>query len=495
MRKAGVLLPVFSLMSEYGIGDFGSSSRYFIDFIKGIGFKLWQILPITTIGAGNSPYSGVSAFAGNYLFIDLESLPERLLSKEEKSTFKINSPYKVNYSVVAENKKRALNIAFSRLTAEDYLDVEAFVNKNSFWIEDYALFMALSERFGSDWLNWDEGLKFRKKTALDGAKKEYKDRIYYYYFEQYLFFKGWNSLKEYANESGIEIFGDMPIYVSFNSPDVWAHTDIFALDKDLVSKEVAGVPPDYFAVDGQLWNNPLYDWDKMKSTNYEWFVQRILHSLKLYDVLRIDHFRGLCEYWAVPKGSETAKTGEWKKGPGLALWDEVYKYVDCPKIVAEDLGIIDDKVVAYLNETGFPGMRVLQFAFDGNRDNIHLPYNYDKNTFAYTATHDNDTSLGWLYSLDASVRRGILDFLEIDEHVWGIGGKGCLSTKAMAKAVLSSSADTVILPLQDLTGYGTDTRINTPGEPDGNWEYRITLSTLEDIDVSYYAYLVSKYGR
>ena len=199
--------------------------------------------------------------------------------------------------------------------------------------------------------------------------------------------------------------------------------------------------------------------------------------------------------WAVPKGSETAKTGEWKKGPGLALWDEVYKYVDCPKIVAEDLGIIDDKVVAYLKETGFPGMRVLQFAFDGNRDNIHLPYNYDKNTFAYTATHDNDTSLGWLYSLDASVRRGILDFLEIDEHVWGIGGKGCLSTKAMAKAVLSSSADTVILPLQDLTGYGTDTRINTPGEPDGNWEYRITLSTLEDIDTSYYSYLISKYGR
>ncbi|MBO7156341.1 MAG: 4-alpha-glucanotransferase [Clostridia bacterium] len=495
MRKAGVLLPVFSLMSEYGIGDFGASSKYFVDFIKGIGFKIWQILPITTIGAGNSPYSGVSAFAGNFLFIDLESLPERLLTDEEKASFKIYSPHKVKYDIVAENKRRALNIAFSRLNEDDLKEIEVFRAKNSFWIDDYALFMALSERFGNEWLNWEDGLKFRQKQALETAKKECADRVNYYYFEQYLFFKGWSSLKDYATACGIEIFGDMPIYVSFNSPDVWAHTDIFALDENLVPTEVAGVPPDYFAEEGQLWNNPLYDWEKMKASNYEWFVKRILHSLKLYDILRIDHFRGLCEYWALPKESKTAKVGEWKKGPGMELWDEVYKYVKSPQIVAEDLGIIDDKVVAYLDKTGFPGMRVLQFGFDGNRDNIHLPYNYAKNTFAYTATHDNDTSLGWIYALGAETRSGVLDFLEIDEHVWGIGGRDCITTKAMAKMVLSSSANVAIIPLQDLTGYGTDTRINTPGEPDGNWEYRITLSTLEDINTSYYSYMISKYGR
>lgn len=495
MRKAGALLPVFSLMGEYGIGDFGASSRYFVDFIKEVGFKVWQILPITTIGAGNSPYSGVSAFAGNYLFIDLESIPNRLLSKEEKESFKVYSPYKVDYEKVKENKAKALSIAYSRLDESDLNDVEIFRAENSFWLDDYALFMALSERFGSSWICWEDDLKFRKKSALDRAKKEYKDRIYYYYFEQYYFFKCWSSLKEYAGKRGVEIFGDMPIYVSFDSPDVWAHAEIFALEEDLTPKEVAGVPPDYFAEDGQLWNNPLYDWEKMKKSSYKWFVERILHSLKLYDILRIDHFRGLCEYWAVPKTSKTAKVGKWKKGPGMALWKEVYKHVKEPKIVAEDLGIIDDKVVAYLKETGFPGMRVLQFAFDGNRDNIHLPYNYDKNTFAYTATHDNNTSLGWLYELDADVRRGVLDFLEIDEHIWGKGGRDCVSTRAMAKQILSSTARVAILPIQDLTGYGADTRINTPGEPDGNWEFRITMSTLDDIDVGGYRYLISKYGR
>ena len=495
MRKAGVLLPVFSLMSEYGIGDYGASSRYFIDFIKEIGYKIWQILPITTIGAGNSPYSGVSAFAGNYLFIDITALPERLLTKEEKDSFKVKSPYKVDYEKVKASKSKALNIVYSRLTEADLVEIEEFRKENAFWLNDYALFMAIAEEKGNEWLNWSDGLKFRKPESLKQAEKELKNRVYYYYFEQYLFFTQWNELKKYANARGIEIFGDMPIYVSFNSPDVWANAHIFALDENLVPKEVAGVPPDYFAEEGQLWNNPLYDWEKMAKENYKWFVERILHSLKLYDILRIDHFRGLCEYWAVPITSPTAKVGAWKKGPGMALWKEVYKRVKEPQIVAEDLGIIDDKVVSYLKETGFPGMRVLQFAFDGDKGNIHLPYNYDKNTYAYTATHDNNTSLGWLYELSPEVREGILNYLDIERNVWGIGGKNCISTKKMAKEVLSSSARVAIMPLQDLTGYGADTRINTPGEPDGNWEMRITMSTLEDVDVAYYRYLISKYNR
>lgn len=495
MRKAGVLLPVFSLMSEYGIGDFGASGRYFVDFIREIGYKIWQILPITTIGAGNSPYSGVSAFAGNYLFIDLNAIPEHLLSVSERAEYKINSPHRVDYERVKEAKSRALNLAYGRLGEDDLRKIEAFRAENAFWLEDYALFMAISEKQGNEWLKWESGLATRKPSALKKAQKELKERIYYYYFEQYLFYTQWYALKDYANARGIEIFGDMPIYVSYNSPDVWANADIFALDENLVPKEVSGVPPDYFAEEGQLWNNPLYDWEKMSKTGYEWFVNRIVHSLKLYDILRIDHFRGLCEYWAVPVTSPTAKVGEWKKGPGMALWQEVYKRVDNPQIVAEDLGIIDDKVVAYLKETGFPGMRVLQFAFDGDRANVHLPYNYDKNTFAYTATHDNNTSLGWLYELSHEVREGILNYFNLPENLWGVGGRNCISTKTMAKEILSSSARVAIMPIQDLTGYGADTRINTPGEPDGNWEMRITMSTLDDIDAGYYRYLISKYGR
>lgn len=488
-------MPVFSIMSEYGIGDFGSGSRYFIDFIREIGYKIWQILPITTIGAGNSPYSSISAFAGNYLFIDLSALPERLLSSEERGIYKISNPYKVDYNQVKENKSKALSLAYSRLNDEDYIKIEDFRAKNKYWLEDYALFMAIAEKNGSSWLEWEDGLKFRQPSAIKKAKIALKERIYYYYFEQYIFFTQWMALKEYAGKRGVEIFGDMPIYISFNSPDVWAHTDIFALDENLMPKEVAGVPPDYFAEEGQLWNNPLYDYEKMAKTNYKWFVERIAHSLNLYDILRIDHFRGLVEYWAVPVTSPTAKVGEWKKGPGMALWKAVEKRVSNPKIVAEDLGIIDEKVVNYLKETGFPGMRVLQFAFDGDRNNVHLPYNYDKNTFAYTATHDNNTTLGWLYELDYHTRRGILDFIEVGEHEWGIGGKHCPSTRQMIKQLMQSSANVVITPLQDLTGYGADTRINIPGEPEGNWTFRATMSTLEDVDVEYLRKLINKYGR
>ncbi len=495
MRKAGVLLPIFSLMSEYGIGDFGQGARYFVDFIKQIGFKIWQILPITTIGAGNSPYSGISAYAGNPLFIDISALDGTLLTDDEKKSFKIASPYRVDYDAVKELKSRALRLAFSRINDELKAKIEAFRDENAYWLEDYALFMAIAEERGIEWANWDNDLKFRKPLALKNEGARLKDKVDYYCFEQYLFSLQWEELKAYANARGVEIFGDMPIYVAYNSPDVWANADAFSLDGELKPTEVAGVPPDYFATEGQLWNNPLYDWERMKDNDYEWFVRRIEYSLKLYDILRIDHFRGLCEYWAVPITSKTAKIGEWKKGPGMALWRAVEKRVASPKIVAEDLGIIDEKVVDYLSETGFPGMRVIQFGFDGDRGNIHLPYNYSKNTYAYTATHDNNTTLGWLYELDPSVRQGVLDYIEVAENEWGMGGRYCKSTKATAKLVMQSSADVAIIPLQDLTGYGADTRTNVPGKPEGNWEFRATLSTLEDVDREYYRKLISKYGR
>lgn len=495
MRKAGVLLPISSLPGEYGTGDFGAVARFFTDYISDLGFKVWQILPIGVLGPGNSPYSGYSAFAGNALLIDISSLPDALLTEAEKNEAKINSPYRVDYFGVRNNKGRALRLAFSRIGDAEKEAIESFRRENAYWLDDYALYMAIREKTGKDWSEWDSKIRRRDKQALAEIKEELKESVRYYEFEQYLFYSQWAELKRYANSRSIEIFGDMPIYVSYNSPDVWANPKCFLLDKELKPERVAGVPPDYFAKEGQLWGNPLYDYKYMEKHGYDWFVKRILHNLKMYDMLRIDHFRGLHEYWSVDAAAKTAKEGRWEKGPGMKLWEELSKHVTDPQIVAEDLGIIDDGVREYLKKTGFPGMRVFQFAFDGSKDNPHLPYNYDKNIVAYTATHDNDTSLGWLYSLNQGAREDVLDFIGVGAFEWGAGGKHCKSTKAMIKAISASSANTVVFPMQDLTGYGSDTRINIPGVAEGNWEFRITLSTLEDVDADFLRKTFNRYGR
>ena len=494
MRKAGVLLPVSALPGEYGIGDFGQSAAFFADFIGDLGFKIWQILPIGMLGPGNSPYSGGSAFAGNYLYIDIGQIPERLLTDAEKDSAKINSPYKVDYFGVRNNKLRLLKLAYSRLNPEDFEKINQFKKRNP-WLEDYALYMAVRDEKGVDWSEWEEGLRLRKKEALEKARARLKDEIGYYEFEQTIFYEQWMSLKKAVNERGIEIFGDMPVYISYNSPDVWAHPENFLLDKELKPVKVAGVPPDYFSPDGQLWGNPIYDYKRMERHGYKWLLERIVHNLELYDMLRIDHFRGFYEYWAVSATAKSAKEGSWEPGPRMKIWKELKKIKPEAKIVAEDLGIIDDGVREYLKETGFPGMRVLQFAFDGSRDNPHLPYNYEKNVVAYTATHDNDTSLGWLYSLPQSARDEVLDYIGVGAFEWGAGGRNCKSTRAMIKAVAVSAAETCIFPIQDLTGYGSDTRFNIPGVPEGNWEYRITLSTLEDIDPDFIRGTLRRFGR
>lgn len=494
MRKAGVLLPVSALPGEYGIGDFGQSAAFFADFIGDLGFKIWQILPIGMLGPGNSPYSGGSAFAGNYLYIDIGQIPERLLTDAEKDSAKINSPYKVDYFGVRNNKLRLLKLAYSRLNPEDFEKINQFKKRNP-WLEDYALYMAVRDEKGVDWSEWEEGLRLRKKEALEKARTRLKDEIGYYEFEQTIFYEQWMSLKKAVNERGIEIFGDMPVYISYNSPDVWAHPENFLLDKELKPVKVAGVPPDYFSPDGQLWGNPIYDYKRMERHGYKWLLERIVHNLELYDMLRIDHFRGFYEYWAVSATAKSAKEGSWEPGPRMKIWKELKKIKPEAKIVAEDLGIIDDGVREYLKETGFPGMRVLQFAFDGSRDNPHLTYNYEKNVVAYTATHDNDTSLGWLYSLPQSARDEVLDYIGVGAFEWGAGGRNCKSTRAMIKAVAVSAAETCIFPIQDLTGYGSDTRFNIPGVPEGNWEYRITLSTLEDIDPDFIRGTLRRFGR
>ncbi len=505
-RKAGVLLPVSALMSEYGIGDFGVNARFFVDYITEIGFKVWQVLPITTIGAGNSPYSAVSAFAGNYMLIDITALGDNLVTREELSQFVVIAPHKVEYHFARMNKRKVLELAYSRIDDEYRKNVLAFAEKETSWLYDYAMYMSIRDKkleslenkegVNVEWQTWDAPLRDRKKDALDKFYKENSRLVEYYYFEQYVFFKQWLELKEYANDQGVEIFGDMPIYVSLNSSDVWAHRDIFMLDSDGNPTEVAGVPPDYFAKDGQLWGNPLYNYQKLKHRDYDWFINRILHNFKFYDILRIDHFRGLCEYWSVPTTALTAKEGEWKKGPGLDLWKALRKKVKDPKIVAEDLGLIDGKVEQFLCDSGFPGMRVWQFGFDGTKTNPHLPYNYIKNCVAYTGTHDNDTTLGWLQKLDYLTRKNVLEYIGVSEsESWGAGGRYSTGVHAIARMLFESSANLVIMPVQDLCAYGSDTRINVPGVAKGNWEYRCTLSALDDVDIDYYRFLINAYGR
>jgi 4-alpha-glucanotransferase len=466
-RKAGVLLPVTALTGDYGIGDFGAGADFFIDFILGAGFSVWQVLPITTIGAGNSPYSGTSTFAGNYLLIDINALGSELLTDDEKNQAKYTGHvYRVDYNYAKDTKKRLLQLAFGRVCAKLNEKITAFKKENAYWLGDYATFMV------------------EKEGGCEG----------YYFFEQYIFFTQWLSLKERANARGVEIMGDLPIYVCLDSADVKANPKNFELDKNLLPKRVAGVPPDYFSEDGQLWGNPLYDYEEMEKDGYSWFVKRILHNLRLYDYLRIDHFRGLYSYWAVPAAAKTAKEGKWVKGPGLKIFDALKKHIKEPKIIAEDLGIIDDDIVSFVKKSGFAGMRVLQFAFDNDVANVHLPFNYDTNTVAYTATHDNNTTFGWIYNMNPHEREGVLNYLSVGGG-WAVGGGKSPVVRAAVKEIIASSAFLAIVPLQDLAGYGADTRINIPGEPLGNWEFRATADLYYEVDNNYYLSLNRKYGR
>lgn len=496
-RKAGILLPVFSLPGKYGTGDFGKSSKNFIDLISEMGFGVWQVLPVLMPGSGNSPYSGDSAFAGNFAFIDPESIDKRLLEPQFAEMLKYSgSPYKVDYAKAREIKSAAIKHAFHRLESEDYDAISAFYENEKGWLDDYALYMAIKKNTdGKPFREWDAKLLNRETEALNSARKTYADDYNYYIFEQYLFYKQWQELKNYAKNQGVEIFGDIPIYLSGESVDVWAHPELFELDNNLNPKRVAGVPPDYFSKEGQLWNNPLYNYAKMKEDGYEWWINRLAHNLELYDLLRIDHFRGLSDYWAVPRGQINAIGGEWVPAPGIEIFNELKKRIANPKIVAEDLGIIDCNVVELLEKTGFPGMRVLQFAFDGDPANTHLPHNYDKNTVAYTGTHDNNTLFGWLYELTPEVRKKVLKYIGAEERDWSRGGKDAPAVRAAIKEVIASVANLAVIPIQDLLGYGGDTRVNIPGVAEGNWEYRLTEEQFNQIDKNYMSELLRTYNR
>ncbi|MBQ6717713.1 MAG: 4-alpha-glucanotransferase [Clostridia bacterium] len=473
MRKNGILMPVFSLPSPYGIGTFGHAAFDFVDFLHKAKQSYWQILPLNPTNYGDSPYQSFSSFAGNPYFIDLDLLVEDgLLIAAEIASYDFgDDAERVDYEKLYDNRFKILEIAFNRFKAND--SYREFEKQNSHWLESYALFMAIKQYYGGKaWYKWPEPLKTREPDALVNAKKSLEKDIAFHKFLQFNFNKQWLSLKKYANQRGIEIIGDIPIYVALDSADVWANPKQFLLDRDYTPKAVAGVPPDAFSADGQLWGNPLYDWNYMKHAGYIWWKQYLGHALSRYDVVRIDHFRGFESFFAIPYGDTNAKKGKWIKGPDIDLFDAFKaEFGENLHIIAEDLGVITPAVRKMLKSTGFPGMKVLQFAFDGDSSNAYLPHNLCRNCVIYTGTHDNDTIMGWLKNEKSAAR----DAKEYLNHQNDNGFNW-----AMMKAAMASIADTCILMMSDLLGLDSSGRINTPSTLGGNWQWRIKSECIND---------------
>ncbi len=495
-RKSGVLLPLSSVNGNFGVGVMGDEARSFIMKLKRMGFGCWQVLPTGTADDMNSPYCSQSVFAGNYIYIDPEALLKKgLVSREQvEDNIYHGSCYTSNYLYAQEKRLSLLRAAFRNLGEREMKSIESFSEEYSF-AGDFALYMSIKERNGlTAWWEWDDEYKYYDRAVLH--KDELKEDILFWLFVQQEFYSQWLSLKNFANENGIEIIGDMPIYVSLDSVDVWCKTDMFKLDPEtLKPKKVAGVPPDYFSENGQKWGNPIYDWDKMEKDGYRWWIDRIAFSLKIYDTVRIDHFRAFASYWEIDADAETAKTGQWQKGPGMKLFDAVKKELPSPSIVAEDLGIFGEDVVRLLEDTGFPGMRVIQFGFDPYGDSTHLPHNYDKNCVAYVGTHDNNTILGWLYEAREDQRRFALDYCGFHGNDWGAGGYYSASCRAVIEAVWRSSANTAIVAFQDMCGFGSDARTNTPGTAENNWLYRAGKDAVDAVDEKYFIALNTLYRR
>ncbi len=493
-RCGGVLVHISSLPGKYAIGTLGREAYNFVDFLSECGFGAWQVLPTGPCDDFNSPYSGKSAFAGNIFFIDPAVLCEKkLLTEEELSGCEYDDIYVTGYDFLKKTREDVFRKAFSRIDSSLKKSIKAFSAKIP-QIYDYALFCAIKEeQNGLCWYEWEDGLKFRKEKAISDAKKRLSDKILFYEFLQYEFFLQWSALKKYANKKGVSIIGDMPIYLSHDSADVWTNPHLFSLDKDMHIERCAGVPPDYFCEDGQKWGNPLYNWDILKKEDYSLWTARIGHALTMYDSVRIDHFRAFSAYWSIP-AREKATEGKWIKGPGKKFFDHLKKIYPDANIIAEDLGDIDDKVRKLVRDTGFPGMGVMQFAFITDEDTVHLPHNYTEKTVGYTGTHDNNTLLGWLWESDPAARDYALSYAGF-EGDWGKGGPYSGSVRALIRTLWQSSAILTIVPIQDLCGFGSDTAMNHPGVADGNWQFRITEEALGSIDKSFFKKLNLTYKR
>ena len=490
MRTSGVLMPISSIPSPYGIGTMGKQARKFVDFLVKGGQKYWQILPICPTSYGDSPYQSFSSFAGNPYFIDLEYLcKDKLLTKKECESFQWGSnPKYVDYGIMYESRYALLRKVYARFTKKEPQDFEKFCENEKQWLDDYALFMALKDANGGQaWSNWDKSLRLREKKAMEEATEKYSEEIRFYKMLQYLFYQQWNALKTYANEAGIEIIGDVPIYVAGDSADVWANPDQFYLDENLEPIEVAGCPPDAFTADGQLWGNPLFRWDVMKKDGYTWWTRRIKAMSELYDIIRIDHFRGFDSFYAIPAKDDTAKNGQWKQGPGMDLFCELEKKLGKLPIIVEDLGFLTPSVHKLLKDSGFPGMKVIQFAFDSREESDYLPHTYTNHCVVYTGTHDNDTVMGWMKTAPkASVKyaKEYLNLTKEEGYNWG-----------MMRAAWSSVADMAIVPMQDILGLGSEARINTPSTLGNNWKWRATPEQIDAKVAKKLYHYMQMYGR
>lgn len=496
-RKSGILMPIFSLPSKYGIGDFGKSSYDFIDYLKSAGQKVWQILPLVQTGYGNSPYSSVSSQSFNFYFISPDELKKQELINEEEAKFSLYNGKYIDYGFLYSVRLPMLKKAFSRFDKKDKGFAEYISQKKSL---DYAMFMTLKYESGQKhFYEWEDKYKYRDKTALLQLCKNYREEILFWQFVQYEAEREWLQVKRYANDNGIEIFGDMPLYVAHDSVDVWKDPSLFKLDENLMPTKVAGVPPDYFCADGQLWGNPVYNYEEHKKTNFVWWTNRLIHALSLFDFVRIDHFRGLDRYYEIDAKSDTAKNGEWVKIPSSELFTALHKKIDKSRIVAEDLGIIDDGVRELLKNTGYAGMRVLSFAFNSERANPYLPENIEENSVCYTATHDNDTLKGLIDKMSDWDKNNLINGVKnsITSMCLADVSDDYESTDALIEKIIklgmSSKSWLFIAPLQDYLKCGTEYRINEPGtvKPQ-NWavqfkdgEYQQIAKTIKTLTKKY----------
>ncbi|MFA6540291.1 MAG: 4-alpha-glucanotransferase [Bacteroidota bacterium] len=475
-RSSGILLHPTSLPGPFGSGDLGSSSYHFIDWLVVAGQKIWQTLPLGPVGMGDSPYMGLSAFAGEPLLIDLQELVRHgWLPEIELQNLPPFQTGKVEFGIVRTFRmsrlRKAAEAFFTKGTANDKNDFTSFNQKQNSWLDDYSLFMALIEKYnGKEWSSWDPEIAKRTPAAMNAVRTELAPEINFWKFTQWCFYRQWFALKQHANNKGIQIVGDIPIFVAYQSADVWANPQLFHLDKEMKPTHVAGVPPDYFSVTGQRWGNPLYRWEKMHESGYQWWIDRIRMTLTLVDIVRIDHFRGFAGYWEIPATEKTAERGRWVKGPGSELFDAIKEKLGSLAIIAEDLGVLTPDVLELRDRYNFPGMRILQFAFAGDAANSFLPHNYSTNTIVYTGTHDNDTTIGWFHTATEREREFIKRYLgtEAKDIHWDL-----------IRLASRSVADIAVFPFQDILGLGTEGRMNLPGTALGNWNWRFSWDQVK----------------
>lgn len=490
-RSSGILLPLFSLPGPYGIGALGQEARSFLDFLAQARQHLWQILPLVPPGSGDSPYMSPSAFAGNPWFLDLDDLVDRgLLTQEEREEARYPDPDHVDYQWLRQTRMSLLHRAWVRGRTEDLPQRAAFAEEHAFWLPDYALFAALQAHFdGAPLSQWPEDIRRREPKAMERFRRELADQVDFHTFLQYHFFRQWADLRAYARERGIAIMGDTPIYVSCDSAEVWARPELFQLDGDLTPRAVAGVPPDAFSATGQHWGNPLYDWDGHREALFQWWERRMTHASLLYDMVRIDHFRGLHTYWSIPADAANAMEGHWVPGPGQALLDHLSQQVPGLELVAEDLGDLDEEARAFIARSGLPGMKILVYAFDPVGESAYLPHNCPRDSVVYTGTHDTPTFIQWLFQeASPEERTYAMEYLRLDEGEgfnWGA-----------VRGAWSAPSALAVAPMQDILGLGSDARTNTPGTTGPhNWSWRVRREAFNPDVARTLAHLTRLYRR